>query len=205
MEGISKEVIIKKLIAVILLGTSFVYAQEEPLKKATFAGGCFWCMEAPLEKLQGVKEVVSGYSGGQKENPTYQEVSSGKTGHAESVQILYDPEEVSYEKLLEIFWENVDPTDAEGQFVDRGQQYRSAVFYHDEEQKRLAEISKENLARSGRFDKPIVTEILPFQDFYPAEEYHQDYYKKSALPYKIYRSNSGRDQFLKRVWGKDKK
>ena len=112
---------------------------------------------------------------------------------------------MSYEKLLEIFWENVDPTDAEGQFVDRGQQYRSAVFYHDEEQKRLAEISKENLARSGRFDKPIVTEILPFQDFYPAEEYHQDYYKKSALPYKIYRSNSGRDQFLKKVWGKDKK
>ena len=193
------------LTMVILLSAPWVFAQDADFKKATFAGGCFWCMEAPLEKLQGVKEVVSGYSGGQKENPTYEEVSSGKTGHAESVQILYDPEEVSYEKLLEIFWENVDPTDAGGQFVDRGQQYRSAVFYHDEEQKRLAEISKENLARSGRFDKPIVTEILPFQDFYPAEEYHQDYYKKSALPYKIYRSNSGRDQFLKKVWGKDKK
>jgi len=193
------------LTIVILLSAPWAFAQGADLKKATFAGGCFWCMEAPLEKIQGVKEVISGYSGGQKENPSYAEVSSGRTGHTESVQITYNPQEVSYEKLLEIFWENVDPTDAEGQFVDRGSQYRSAIFYHGEEQKRLAEISKENLAKSGRFDKPIVTEILPFKHFYPAEDYHQDYHKKSALPYKIYRSNSGRDQFLKKIWGKDKK
>jgi peptide methionine sulfoxide reductase msrA/msrB len=160
-------------------------------------------MEPPFEKLDGVKEVISGYTGGQKENPTYEEVSSGKTGHLEAVEVSYDPAKVSYEKLLEVFWRQIDPRDAGGQFVDRGSQYRSAIFYLNEEQKALAQKSKEELGKSGRFDKPIVTEILPASKFYRAEEYHQDYYKKNPLRYKFYRFNSGRDQFLKRVWKED--
>jgi peptide methionine sulfoxide reductase msrA/msrB len=176
---------------------------SENLKKATFAGGCFWCTEADFEKLPGVVKVVSGYTGGQKENPTYAEVSSGKTGHVEAVQVYYDPSKISYGELLDYLWKHIDPTDGGGQFVDRGGQYRSAIFYHDDEQRRLAEKSKEDLAKSGRFDKPIATEILRFTKFYEAEEYHQDYYKNHSLRYGFYRHGSGRDQFLERVWGKD--
>lgn len=169
-------------------------------EKATFAGGCFWCMEPPYEKLAGVNEVISGYTGGKKLNPTYEEVSSGSTGHLESIEVTYEPSVVSYEKLLDIFWKNIDPTDAGGQFVDRGGQYRSAIFYQSEEQRKIAEASKQRLAGSGVFSKPIVTEILPAAIFYKAEEYHQDYYKKNPVRYKFYRFNSGRDQFLEKTW-----
>ena len=170
---------------------------------ATFAGGCFWCMEPPFEKLAGVISVTSGYTGGTKENPTYEEVSSGKTGHAEAIQVVYDPSKVSYEKLLETFWHNVDPTQPDGQFTDHGRQYRTAIFYHDEEQKRLAEASKQQLERSGKFNKPIVTEIVPATIFYRAEEYHQDYYKKNSVHYKLYRLGSGREGFVRKVWGQE--
>jgi peptide methionine sulfoxide reductase msrA/msrB len=173
------------------------------LEKATFAGGCFWCMEPPFEKLDGVKEVVSGYTGGRKASPTYEEVSAGGTGHLESIEITYDPEKVSYDKLLDVFWRQINPTDAGGQFVDRGSQYQSAIFYHNDEQKRLAEESKKKLGASGRFDKPIVTEIRPAGPFYPAEGYHQDYWKKNTVRYKFYRYNSGRDQYLQKIWGKE--
>jgi len=171
---------------------------------AIFAGGCFWCMESPFEKVDGVSAVISGYTGGAKENPTYQEVSAGKTGHAEAVQVRFDPAKVSYEKLLEIFWRQVDPTDAAGQFVDRGNQYRAAIFYLTDEQKRLAEASKEKLAATHRFAKPLTTEIVPAGKFWPAEEYHQDYYKKNPVRYKYYRWGSGRDEFLDKAWGKDR-
>jgi peptide methionine sulfoxide reductase msrA/msrB len=168
---------------------------------ATFAGGCFWCTESDFEKLPGVVKVVSGYAGGQKENPTYQEVSSGTTGHVEAVQVYYDPSKVTYAELLDYFWRHIDPTDAGGQFVDRGSQYRSVIFYQNDEQKRLAEESKDKLIKSGIFDKPIVTEIIKFTNFYAAEDYHQDYYKKNPLRYKYYRWASGRDQFLEKAWG----
>jgi peptide methionine sulfoxide reductase msrA/msrB len=180
-----------------------VTKEDTNLLKATFAGGCFWCTEADFEKLPGVVKVISGYTGGYKENPTYEEVSSGTTGHVEAVQVYYDPSKISYEELLDFFWRHIDPTDSGGQFVDRGRQYRSVIFYHDEEQKRLAEKSKEALEKSGRFNKPIVTEITKFTKFYEAEEYHQDYYKKHSLKYSFYRHGSGRDQFLDKVWGKD--
>ena len=166
---------------------------------ATFAGGCFWCVEADFEKLEGVVEVLSGYSGGQVENPTYEQVSAGKTGHVEAIQVIYDPKKVSYQDLLDYFWRHVDPTDSGGQFVDRGPQYRTAIFYHDNEQKLLAEASKRELAQSGRFPKPIVTEIIPFITFYDAEDYHQGYYRKNPLRYNYYRFSSGRDQFLEKV------
>ncbi len=171
---------------------------------ATFAGGCFWCTESDFEKVEGVIEVTSGYTGGHKENPTYDQVSAGKTGHVEAVQVVYDPKKVSYKELLEFFWRHVDPTDPGGQFVDRGSQYRSAIFYHNEEQRRLAERSKLGLSKSGRFDKPIVTEILEFSKFYEAEDYHQDYYKNHSIRYRYYRFASGRDQFLKKVWSNSK-
>lgn len=171
------------------------------LQKATFAGGCFWCMEGPFESQEGVSLVQSGYTGGRKENPTYEEVCIGETGHFEAIQITFDPKKVSYETLLEIFWRQIDPTDAGGQFVDRGPQYRSAIFYQSVEQKKIALKSKEELERSGLYNKSIVTEILPFLKFYPAEEYHQDYYKKSASKYKMYRNSSGRDQYLEKTWG----
>lgn len=173
--------------------------------KAIFAGGCFWCMEPPFANLTGVQAVISGYIGGQEEYPSYHEVCSGKTGHAEAIEIIYDPGQVSYEQLLEVFWKNIDPTDASGQFVDRGSQYRTAIFYLDEEQKRLAEASRDRLAASGRFDSPIVTEIVAATQFYPAEDYHQDYHQEHPVRYKIYRYHSGRDQFLGKVWGKEEK
>lgn len=179
--------------------------KEKELERATFAGGCFWCVEADFEKLEGVVEAVSGYAGGHTENPSYEEVSSGGTGHLEAVQVVYDPRKVTYRELLDYFWRHVDPTDPGGQFVDRGNQYRTAIFYHTEEQKRLALESKEELERSGRFSKPVVTEILPLERFYEAEEYHQDYYKKSPLRYRFYRFHSGRDSFLKKAWKEEPK
>ncbi len=178
-------------------------AENVATNTATLAGGCFWCVEADFEKLPGVVKVISGYTGGKKENPTYEEVSAGTSGHVEAVQVYYDPTKITYEELLDFFWRHIDPTDPGGQFVDRGPQYRSIIFYHDEEQKRLAEKSKEALDRSGRFKKPVVTEIIKFTKFYEAEEYHQDYYKKHPIKYAYYRHGSGRDQFLSKVWGKE--
>lgn len=170
------------------------------LEKATFAGGCFWCMEHTFEEIAGVLSVTSGYTGGRTPNPTYDTVSSGGTGHAEAVEILYDPKKISYEKLLDIFWHNVDPTNANGQFCDYGDQYRSEVFYNNEEQKRLAEQSKAALERSKPFKDPIVTRISPAATFYKAEEYHQDFYKKNPIRYKFYRYNCGRDARLNQLW-----
>lgn len=170
------------------------------LALATFAGGCFWCTESDFEKVKGVKEVVSGYAGGQKKDPTYQEVSGGTTGHTEAVQVHYDPDVVTYRELLEVFWRHIDPTDPGGQFVDRGTQYRSEIFYHSDAQKEQATASKKALEKSRVFDRPIVTAITKFEKFYPAEEYHQDYYKKNAYRYKYYRWGSGRDQFLEQAW-----
>lgn len=165
-----------------------------------FAGGCFWCTESDFEKIDGVIEAISGYTGGHVANPTYRQVSGGKTGHVEVVKVIYNPDKVSYEVLLEVFWRHVDPTDAGGQFVDRGYQYRSVIFYTNEQERKMAEVSKKNLAASGRFEKSIATEILPLSTFYPAEEYHQGYYKKNPIRYKWYRSGSGRDQFLEKTW-----
>ncbi len=172
---------------------------------ATFAGGCFWCMVTPFEEQPGIIRVVSGYTGGHTENPTYEEVCSETTGHAEAVQITYDPEVFPYHKLVRIFWQQIDPTDAGGQFHDRGESYRPAIFYHTEEQRQIAEASREELARSGRFDLPIVTKIVPAETFYPAEEYHQGYHKKNPLRYKMYRKGSGRDAFIEQYWSKTDK
>jgi peptide methionine sulfoxide reductase msrA/msrB len=179
--------------------------ESKDLKTATFAGGCFWCVESDFEKVDGVVEAVSGYTGGHEPNPTYKEVSAGGTGHTEAVQVHYDPTKITYKELLDVFWRHVDPTDASGQFVDRGSQYRPAIFYHDEEQKRIAEESKAELEKSGRFSKPIVTEIVPLFEFYTAEDYHQDYYEKNPLRYRYYRYGSGRDQFLDRTWASEAK
>ncbi|MGA1869713.1 MAG: peptide-methionine (R)-S-oxide reductase MsrB [bacterium] len=172
-------------------------------EKATFAGGCFWCMESPFEQLEGVISVTSGYTGGQKENPTYEEVSSGNTGHREAIEIIFDPSILSYQKLLEVFWRQIDPTDSAGQFVDRGSQYRTAIFYHNEQQKELAERSKKALYESQRYARPIVTDIIPAAPFYPAERYHQDYYQKHPFQYKLYRSRSGRDEYLENTWANE--
>ncbi|MEW6501623.1 MAG: peptide-methionine (R)-S-oxide reductase MsrB [Thermodesulfobacteriota bacterium] len=177
-------------------------AAGQPFKKATFAGGCFWCMEPPFEKLAGVRSVTSGYAGGTTANPTYENYAAG--GHIEVIEVVYDPRKIGYRQLLDVFWRQIDPTDAGGQFVDRGHAYIAAIFYHDEEQRRLAETSKKALAASGRFAKPIVTRILPAATFYPAEEYHQDYHKKNPLRYRWYRGGSGRDAFLDRVWGRER-
>ena len=174
---------------------------DAKVEKATFAGGCFWCTESDFEKIQGVIKTVSGYAGGTTDNPTYKEVSAGIGGHIESIQVHYDPAKVTYDELLTAFWRHVDPTDPGGQFVDRGPQYRTVIFYHDETQKKAAEASKNRLAESQRFNKGIVTELIKLEKFNPAEGYHQDYYKKNPLRYKFYRHNSGRDQFLKKVWG----
>ena len=171
-------------------------------QSAIFAGGCFWCMEPAFEKLHGVISVTSGYTGGRKKNPTYEEVSSGSTGHAESVQVQYDPRKISYEKLLEVFWHNIDPTTPDRQFCDRGSQYRSGIFYLNDEQKRLALESKAALEKSKPFKEPVVTEITPAAEFYPAEEYHQDFYKKNPVRYNTYRTGCGRDRRLKELWGK---
>jgi peptide-methionine (S)-S-oxide reductase len=179
--------------------TAASLADGPPYAKATFAGGCFWCMEPPYDELDGVISTTSGYTGGRVENPTYEQVSSGGTGHAEAVEVIYDPEKVSYEKLLDVFWHNVDPLTANAQFCDHGSQYRTGIFYRTEEQKRLAEASKRRVA--ARFDEPVVTEIVKAPAFYPAEEYHQNYYQKNPLRYKFYRFNCGRDARLEDVWG----
>ncbi|MBT5257281.1 MAG: peptide-methionine (R)-S-oxide reductase MsrB [Nitrospina sp.] len=171
------------------------------IMKATFSGGCFWCMEPPFEKLPGVSKVISGYTGGKKENPSYKEVATGLTNHAEAIEIHYDPSKISYNDLLEVLWRNIDPTDGSGQFVDRGKQYRPAIFYHNKDQKKLAEKSRDRLEKSKRFKNKIETTIIKANTFYAAEEYHQDFYKKSTVRYKIYRVGSGRDQFLKKYWG----
>lgn len=169
--------------------------------KATFAGGCFWCMEPPFENLDGVLKTTVGYTGGHTANPTYEEVSAGGTGHAESIEIEYDPAKISYTQLLDVFWHNVDPLTKAAQFCDHGDQYRTAIFYHDEEQRRLAEESKQKLEQSKRFDRPIVTQIVAATTFYPAEEYHQKYHQKNSVRYKYYRWRCGRDQRLHELWG----
>jgi methionine-S-sulfoxide reductase len=172
-------------------------------KKATFAGGCFWCMEPPFAQLKGVISVTSGYIGGNVKNPTYEQVCSGETGHAEAVEIVYDPSKISYSELLDVFWKNIDPTQINGQFADRGTQYKTAIFYHDAEQKRSAEASKETLQASGKYDKAIVTEIVPAAEFYRAEDYHQDYHRKNPVRYQYYRQGSGREQYLKKMREKE--
>ena len=199
---------LSRIAAIFLIVGSVVHAAapssgSTPTGKATFAGGCFWCMEPPYDELEGVISTISGYTGGTKKNPTYEEVSAGTTGHAEAVQITYDPTKIRYEKLLDVFWRNIDPLTANAQFCDSGSQYRSAIFYHDETQKNLAEASKKRL--QSRFKQPIVTEIVRATEFYPAEDYHQDYYKKNPVRYKIYRYGCGRDQRLQKLWGSENK
>jgi peptide methionine sulfoxide reductase msrA/msrB len=192
----------KKLILLLIIMISTgIYSMNSKTELATFAGGCFWCMESPFEKLEGVISVISGYTGGTEKNPTYKEVSSGGTGHLEAVQITYDPGKVSYEKLLKVFWRQINPTDSGGQFVDRGKQYTTAIFYHSSKQKELAERSKAGLEQSGKFTMKIVTPIRKAGPFYKAEEYHQDYYRVNPFRYRFYRYNSGRDQYLKKIWG----
>lgn len=178
-------------------------AINEKRELATFAGGCFWCMVSPFEEMEGIIQVVSGYTGGHKEDPTYKEVCSETTGHYEAVQITFDANKMPYEELLNIYWRQIDPTDIGGQFHDRGQSYETVIFYHNEEQHRRAEASKEELAKSGRFSKPIATKILPAATFYPAEEYHQGYHEKNTFRYELYRKGSGRDAFIKKHWPKD--
>ncbi len=179
---------------------SFGMTKETRYRTATFAGGCFWCMEHPFDKIDGVIDVVSGYTGGKTENPTYEQVCSIDTGHLEAIHVTYDPRIVSYETLLDVFWRQIDPTDVSGQFADRGSQYATAIIYHDDDQRVLAELSKKKLENSGKFDKPIVTKILRVSKFFKAEEYHQDYYKKNPIHYNSYRMGSGRQNFLKKVW-----
>lgn len=200
-ETMKKYLVILLSLLIIPLFTGVIHA-DTVNNKAIFAGGCFWCMEPPFEKLDGVIEAYSGYTGGKKENPTYREVSSGQTDHLEAVLVVYDPEKVSYQELLDVFWMQIDPTDDGGQFVDRGAHYRSAIFYLDDEQRTLANQSWEILERSGIFGKPIVTEIREAGEFYMAEEYHQDYYKKNPIRYRAYRIASGRDRYLNSIWSR---
>ncbi|TXL69410.1 peptide-methionine (S)-S-oxide reductase MsrA [Vineibacter terrae] len=184
-----------------LAATAPSFAQAPARAVAVFAGGCFWCMEPPFDKLDGVTATISGYTGGHQANPTYEQVSTGGTGHLEAVRVEYDPARVSYEKLLEVFWRNIDPLDAHGQFCDKGEQYLSAIFVADDQQRAAAEASKAALERSGKLPGPIVTRILPAGAFYPAEDYHQDYYRKNPLKYSYYRWGCGRDARLERLWG----
>ena len=208
-----KQVVLVVIVVFVILGGVMMINSDEKEEKeeivdlqgvgvATFAGGCFWCSESDFEKIGGVKDVYSGYSGGVKENPTYREVSSGKTDYVEAIQVLYSLDEVSYEDLLDVYWRHINPTDGGGQFVDRGRQYTTAIFYHSEEQKKAAELSKKRLQE--KFEEPIVTQIKPFTTFYRAEKYHQDYYKKNPLKYKFYRKRSGRDEFIEETWEEDK-
>lgn len=169
------------------------------LEKATFAGGCFWCMEPPFKNIKGVREVITGYTGGHKVNPSYEDVCSGKTGHFEAVQVTYDPSVLSYQKLLDIFWDSIDPTDPSGQFADRGTQYQTAIFYHNDKQRHIAEESKKKIEESGIYGKPIVVKILNASTFYRAEEYHQNYYKKCPVNYDLYKHGSGRDDYSKKI------
>jgi peptide-methionine (S)-S-oxide reductase len=193
-------VLLRLAVVASLVAFAAVAADAQELARATFAGGCFWCMEPPLDKLDGVVSTTSGYTGGQKANPTYEEVSAGTTGHTEAVEIVYDPRKVTYAQLLEVFWRNIDPTSPDRQFCDVGSQYRAPIFFHDEAQRRLAEETKQAVAQ--RLKQPVVTQILPAATFYVAEEYHQDYYKKNPIRYKFYRTGCGRDRRLEQLWGK---
>jgi methionine-S-sulfoxide reductase len=189
----------------LLLNSVGSNAAENPapnLKSAIFAGGCFWCMQPPFDHAKGVVKTIVGYSGGTEPNPTYQQVSSEKTGHRESIEVTYDPAQINYDQLLDIYWRNINPTQANGQFADIGSSYRAAIFYANDDEKKLAEASKEKLAKSGKFQKPIVTEILPAMKFYPAEEYHQKYYLKNPVAFEAYHVGSGRVGYLERIWGK---
>lgn len=199
-----------RLLPIFLLAATLISGPSEaqtnaspPFAKATFAGGCFWCMEPPFDKLDGVVSTTSGYTGGEQDRPTYEQVSAGGTGHAEAVEVVYDPAVIGYERLLEVFWHNVDPLDAGGQFCDRGDQYRTAIFAQDDAQLQAAQASKRALEEPKRFDKPIATEIIRASAFYPAEEYHQDFYKKHSVKYKFYRFSCGRDARLRELWGSD--
>ena len=197
---------LSRLIAIIglpailrLAGLSTAGAEQNKQAVATFAGGCFWCMEGPFDKLDGVISTTSGYTGGHVDNPTYKQVSAGRTGHTEAIQIVYDPNKITFQQLLEVFWVNIDPLTANAQFCDHGSQYRSEIFYHDAEQEKLATASGK--AIQSMFDKPVVTEITEFSKFYPAEDYHQDYYTKNPVRYQYYRWSCGRDQRLEELWG----
>ena len=205
-----KFIVIILLSLITLTQTYIVYADNESkgsnidnkeIEKAVFAGGCFWCMQNPYDELKGVVSTAVGYTGGNKDNPTYEEVCSGNTGHAEAIEVLYDPLQISYTELLNVFWRNIDPTTLNRQFADAGTQYRTAIFYLSEKQKESAESSKEEMEESGIYDDPIVTEITPASTFYNAEEYHQKYYEKCPLKYKMYKSGSGREQYLEDMWG----
>ncbi|WP_373364543.1 peptide-methionine (S)-S-oxide reductase MsrA [Leptospira inadai] len=191
------------MLPLVLIPREFHAKENARLETAIFAGGCFWCMEGPFEKLPGVISVVSGYSGGKEKNPSYEDVGYGRTGHRESVLVTYDPKKIKYETLLDTFWKQIDPTDNGGQFADRGNQYRTAIFYKNDIQRKLAAASKQALISSGKFSKPIAVELLPAGEFYPAEEYHQDYYKKNPEHYKAYRKGSGREEYLKKTWGQN--
>ena len=189
-----------KLISLLMLGYLIMTAQS--YEKATFAGGCFWCMEQPFEQLEGVISVVSGFTGGTEENPEYNDVASGNTSHCEAVLVTYDPSIITYSDLLKTFWMNINPVQEDGQFYDRGPQYRTEIFFHNQSQKDLAEKSKKELDSSGKFNSPIVTNITIATDFYPADEYHQDYYKKNSFNYLRYKNGSGRTAYIKKTWGK---
>ena len=189
------------LVALSSMGAAPTSVPEGNFEKATFAGGCFWCMEPPYDKLDGVISTTSGYIGGTKHNPTYEEVSAGGTGHAEAVEVLYDPKKVTYTELLDVFWPNVDPTTDDRQFCDVGKQYRTAIFYHNEEQEKLAKASKAAIEKRKSFPGPVLTEITKATEFYPAEEYHQNFYEKNPIRYKFYRLSCGRDNRLEELWG----
>jgi methionine-S-sulfoxide reductase len=198
------------ILFITLVHISFALADNESkgsnmdnkeIEKATFAGGCFWCMQNPYDELKGVVSTTVGYTGGHVGNPTYEDVCAGNTGHAEAIEILYDPSQIAYAELLNVFWRNIDPTTLNRQFADVGTQYRTAIFYHSEEQKQSAESSKEEMERSGIYEDPIVTEITPASTFYKAEDYHQKYYEKCPVKYKMYKSGSGREQYLGNIWG----
>lgn len=199
------EVLVAALLTLPLATTTAVGGQTDaPHETATFAGGCFWCMEPPFDELPGVVSTTSGYTGGHTKRPTYEQVSAGVTGHAEAVEVIYDPTRITYAQLLDVFWKNIDPLVSNRQFCDVGTQYRSAIYYHTEAQKGLAEASKHTLAASGRFRQPIVTEIAAASAFYRAEEYHQDYYKKNPIRFNFYKYRCGRAQRLEELWGKEK-
>ena len=194
-------------VAILFIGVWIVQSTSQAaadaiLGKAYFAGGCFWCMEEAFEKVEGVQSVTSGYMGGTVANPSYEDVSAGRTGHAESIEVVYDPAKVSYQKLLDAFWRNIDPITPNAQFCDRGSQYRSAIFFQTDEEKRVAEASKQAIEQASRFKEPIVTQVVMASQFYPAEEYHQDFYKKNPIRYKFYKYNCGRAQRLEELWGK---
>jgi peptide-methionine (S)-S-oxide reductase len=190
----------KILMLIMIMGATMANANEEQ-KLATFAGGCFWCTESDFEKVNGVISVTSGYTGGVEANPSYEQVSSGTTGHAEGVQIVFDPEKITYKELIDIYWKSIDPTNAQGQFCDIGKQYRTEIFYHDDEQKQIAEETKKQIEESGKLPSAIATKITKATEFYPAEDYHQDYHKKNPVRYKYYRYSCGRDEKLKELWG----